>query len=72
MYQLCELNRNEVTPTAVIRLTDKACIPLNADNTDAHEFGLWLKAGNIPSPAEGTTLPENFVVNTLQKLGISQ
>ena len=38
---------------AVERLPDNACIPFDPANTDAQEFGRWLKDGNIPEPPDG-------------------
>ena len=51
--------------------SNRLWIPIVADNIDAQEFGQWLKAGNTPTAPEGTTLPDNFVINTLATLGIS-
>jgi hypothetical protein len=61
---------NQPTDTCILR-SDGWCIPLLPDNTDAQEFGRWLQAGNTPTAPEGTTLPDNFVINTLATLGIS-
>jgi len=36
----------------IIRLSDKACIPLNIDNTDYQAYLKWLEEGNEPLPAD--------------------
>jgi len=38
--------------TGVLRLSDKASIPFDPDNTDYQEYLRWLEAGNTPEPAE--------------------
>jgi hypothetical protein len=36
----------------IIRLLDKAFIPINLANTDYQEYLKWLEEGNTPLPAE--------------------
>lgn len=53
----------------VKRLSDNACIPFDAANTDAIEFAKWLQDGNKPEPAEeGHTVTDEWVTETIAKL----
>jgi hypothetical protein len=37
--------------SAILRLTDNACIPFDPANTDYAAYLEWLEAGNTPEPA---------------------
>ena len=53
----------------IIRLADHACIPFDPANTDAHEFALWLKAGNVPEPADAEhPVTQEWIDETIKKL----
>ncbi len=49
MYKLLSFNN---VNSGVIRLSDKACIPLDPDNTDYQEYLEWVAKGNTPEPAD--------------------
>jgi hypothetical protein len=51
MYKIQSLNNEQV---GVIRLSDGACIPICADNTDYQAYLAWVAEGNTPEPAETT------------------
>ena len=51
MYKLYKNMYGELV-NAVIRLSDKACIPFDPDNTDYQAYLAWVAEGNTPSPAE--------------------
>lgn len=47
----------------------KTYIPFDPDNTDAKEFALWLKSGNVPEPAEeNSTVDAQWIADTIAKL----
>ena len=55
MYKLTNPLAPSTEMTCVIRLSDKAAIPINPANTDYQQYLAWLEAGNTPLPAdEGT------------------
>lgn len=51
MYKSCQPFKN--TPAqSVIRLSDNACIPFDANNTDYQAYLKWLDEGNTPLVAD--------------------
>ena len=68
MYKLGELNRNETSPTAVIRILDKACIPFAPDNTDYQQFKKDLANGVELKDADGNTMDAAQVATFLSTL----
>lgn len=51
MYKLIYDNlTNRVS--AIQRLSDMACIPVNEENTDYQYYLKWLAEGNTPLPAD--------------------
>ena len=52
MYKLTNPLAPSTEMTCVIRLSDKAAIPINPDNTDYQAYLRWLEEGNTPLPAE--------------------
>lgn len=48
MYQLTNTD-------TVLRISDDAHIPADADNRDWAEYQAWLKAGNVPRPSQVLT-----------------
>jgi len=49
MYKLLSFNN---VNNAVLRLSDKASIPLDKANTDYQEYLEWVEEGNTPEEAE--------------------
>jgi len=68
MYQLGELNRNETSSTAVIRILDKACIPFVPDNTDYQQFKKELANGVELKDAEGNQMTPEQITTFLETL----
>jgi hypothetical protein len=58
MYKLTETKvvsgafKDTVLNTSVCRLSDKASIPFDPDNTDYQEYLKWVAEGNTPEPAD--------------------
>jgi hypothetical protein len=50
MYQLIQNLTGDID--TILRLSDKAFIPPNPDNTDYQEFLRWKEEGNEPLPAD--------------------
>lgn len=48
--------------TGVIRTSDDALIPADADNTDWRKYQQWLAAGNTPLPADVPPEPQPIPV----------
>lgn len=60
-------NKDGVT-ISVLR-SDGWSIPLDPANTCAHNFALWMQAGNKPEPAEeGGVVTDEWVTETIAKL----
>ena len=51
MYKLYEVGPNK----SIIRLSDRACIPLDEANTDYQDYLEWVAKGNTPEPADEET-----------------
>ena len=49
MYKLISFNNIN---TAVVRLSDNACIPFDEANTDYQTYLKWVADGNTPEAAE--------------------
>jgi hypothetical protein len=54
MYKQIKNMFNEVSTTAIVRLSDNATIPCDEANTDYQTYLKWLEEGNTPLPAENT------------------
>jgi hypothetical protein len=50
MYKQYKNFKGEIE-SAIIRLSDMACIPFDPANTDYQEFLAWKEQGNEPLPA---------------------
>jgi hypothetical protein len=52
MYKQYKDLDGSINQHAIIRTTDKVCIPFAPDNTDYQTYLRWLEEGNTPLPAE--------------------
>jgi len=52
MYKLTNPLAPSTEMSCVIRLSDKAAIPINPANTDYQAYLKWLAEGNTPTPAD--------------------
>jgi len=52
MYKLSPSLWDGSPTKSVLRLSDGACIPFSANNTDYQAYLLWLAEGNTPEAAE--------------------
>ena len=52
MYKQYKDPDGSINQHAIIRTTDKVCIPFDPDNTDYQAYLRWLEEGNTPLPAE--------------------
>ena len=53
MYKL--IKNYQGNTDSVKRLTDKAFIPFDPDNTDYQQYLAWVAEGNTPTPADEPT-----------------
>ena len=69
MYKQYKDANGSLNEHAIIRTTDKVCIPFDPANTDAQEFAKWLKDGGTPESAEdGGSVTAEWVAETIAKL----
>ena len=52
MYKLTNPLFGQTESTSIVRLSDKAWIPLDLDNTDYQKYLEWVAEGNTPEPAD--------------------
>jgi hypothetical protein len=52
MYKQYKNLDGSIVDYAIIRLSDKATVPLDPANTDFLEYQKWLSEGNNPIPAD--------------------
>ena len=52
MYKLSKVSFLSSEATSIIRMSDKACIPMDEANTDYQAYLKWVAEGNEPLPAE--------------------
>lgn len=52
MYKKINKIDGTLDTTQIQRLSDKAFIPANEENTDYQEYLEWVAAGNTPEPAD--------------------
>lgn len=58
--------------SAILRLTDNACIPFDPANTDYAAYLSWLAEGNEPLPApEPEPIPEPTAAEKLAASGLT-
>ena len=52
MYKQYKDYDGSINPYAIIRTTDKVCIPFDPANTDYQAYLKWVAEGNTPTPAD--------------------
>jgi hypothetical protein len=55
MYKQYKDANGSLNEHAIIRTTDKVCIPFDPANTDYIAYLKWLAEGNTPTPADEPT-----------------